>query len=64
MNPQESHPTLEQVQETSEKIKAVCQQADAGIALLDDLIAQLDDQIRSSSLYSYRLNRAKRLLNF
>lgn len=56
-------PNLEQVQQTSARIKEVCQRADAGISILDDLIAQLDQQIRSSPMYSYRLNKAKHLLN-
>ena len=56
-------PNLEQVKQTSTKIKEVCQRADAGISILDDLIAQLDQQIRSSPMYSYRLNKAKHLLN-
>ncbi|HEY9694454.1 MAG TPA: hypothetical protein V6D15_19805 [Oculatellaceae cyanobacterium] len=56
-------PNLEQVQQTSAKIKEVCQRADAGISILDDLIAQLDQQIRSAPMYSYRLNKAKHLLN-
>jgi cell fate (sporulation/competence/biofilm development) regulator YlbF (YheA/YmcA/DUF963 family) len=32
--------------------------------ILDDIIAQLQENIRSSPVYQYQLKRAKRLLNF
>lgn len=47
-------PDLEQIKKTSAKAQEICQRADAGIAILDDLIAQLDKQIRDSILYKYR----------
>jgi hypothetical protein len=56
-------PDIEKVKQTSAKVKELCQRADAGILILDDLIAQLEENIRSSSLYRYRLNKAKKLLN-
>nr|ADN14812.1 conserved hypothetical protein [Gloeothece verrucosa PCC 7822] len=54
---------VEKVKQTSLKVKEVCKRADAVISILDDLIAELDQQIRTSSLYHYRLNKAKNLLN-
>jgi hypothetical protein len=51
------------VKQTSAKVKELCQRANAGILILEDLIAQLEENIRSSALYRYRLNKAKRLLN-
>ncbi|PSB03984.1 hypothetical protein [Merismopedia glauca] len=56
-------PDIEKVKQTSAKVKELCQRADARILILDDLIAQLEESIRSSPLYRYRLNKAKRLLN-
>ncbi|HEY9852073.1 MULTISPECIES: hypothetical protein [Aerosakkonemataceae] len=56
-------PDLETVKQTSAKMKEICNRADAGILVLDSLIAQLEEQIHSSPLYRYRLNRAKQLLN-
>lgn len=56
-------PDLEKLKETSAKVREICKRADAGISILDDLIAQLEEEIRSSTLYQYRLNKAKRLLN-
>lgn len=53
---------LEQVKITSAKVKILCQRMDAEILILDDIIAQLEEQNRNSPLYQYRLNKAKRLL--
>jgi hypothetical protein len=56
-------PNIEKVKQTSAKVKELCQRADAGILILDDLIAQLEENIRSYGLDHYRLNKAKKLLN-
>jgi DNA replication protein DnaC len=56
-------PDIEQIKATSAKVKALCQRMDAEILILDDIIAQLEEENRRSLLYQYRLNRAKRLLN-
>ena len=56
-------PDMEKVKATSAKVQALCQRMDAEILVLDDIIAQLDEEIRQSPLYQYRLNKAKRLLN-
>lgn len=56
-------PNIEKVKQTSAKVKEICQRADTGISILDDLIAQLEENIRSSNLYRYRLNKAKQLPN-
>ncbi len=55
-------PDMEQVKATSAKVKILCQRMDAEILILDDIIAQLEEQNRNSPLYKYRLNKAKRLL--
>lgn len=60
---QQHQSDLEKVKQTSAKIKEVCQRSNAGIAILDELISQLETQIHSSSLYRYRLKKAKDLLN-
>ena len=56
-------PDMEQIKATSAKVKALCQRMDAEILILDDIIAQLEEENRRSPLYQYRLNKAKRLLN-
>jgi hypothetical protein len=56
-------PDIEKIKATSAKVKVLCERMDAEILILDDIIAQLDEQIRSSPLYIYRLNKAKRLLS-
>ena len=55
-------PDIEQVKATSAEVKILCQRIDAEILILDDIITQLEEQNRNSSLYQYRLNKAKRLL--
>lgn len=57
-------PDIEKVKERSAKIQEICKRADANILILDDIIAQLEADNRSSPVYQYRLKRAKRLLNF
>ncbi len=56
-------PDIEQVKKTSIKFQELFKRMDAEILILDDIMAQLDEQNRSSPLYIYRLNKAKRLLN-
>jgi hypothetical protein len=55
-------PDMEKIKATSAKVKVLCQRMDAEILILDDIIAQLEEQNRSSPVYQYRLNKAKRLL--
>ena len=57
-------PDLETVKARSAKIQAICKRADANILVLDEIIALLEENIRSSPVYQSRLRRAKRLLNF
>lgn len=59
MTPEKFSPDMEQIKKTSAKVQEMCQHADAGIAILDDLIAQLDEEIRASALSKYRLNKTK-----
>lgn len=63
MTQEQFTPDIEQIKATSAKVKALCERMDAEILILDDIIAQLDEQNRASPLYIYRLNKAKRLLN-
>ncbi|NJM67363.1 MAG: hypothetical protein HC851_17650 [Acaryochloris sp. RU_4_1] len=52
-------PKLDRIHQRAAKVQEICQQADEGILMLDELIAQLEEQIRSSSVYRYRLNRSE-----
>jgi hypothetical protein len=63
MTQQTPPPDLETVKQRAAQVQDICKRADAGILILDDLIAQLEQDIRSSSLYRYRLNKAMHLLN-
>jgi hypothetical protein len=63
MTQQNPPPDLETVKQRAAQVHDICKRADAGILILDDLIAQLEQDNRSSSLYRYRLNKAKHLLN-
>ena len=62
MTQEKSIPDIEQIKATSAKVKKLCERMDAEILILDDIIAQLDEQNRNSPVYQYRLNKAKRLL--
>jgi hypothetical protein len=55
-------PDMEQIKKTSLKFQELFKRMDAEILILDDIIAQLDEQNRNSPLSQYRLNKAKRLL--
>ncbi len=55
-------PNIEQIKKISLKFQELCKRMDAEILILDDIIAQLDEQNRNSPVYQYRLNKAKRLL--
>jgi hypothetical protein len=62
MTEQRQLPDIEKVKQTSTKIREICKRADANILILDDIIAQLEESIRSSPVYQYRLKRAKQLV--
>nr|OEJ74781.1 hypothetical protein BH720_12955 [Desertifilum tharense IPPAS B-1220] len=62
MTQQSPFPNIENVKQTSTKIKELCSRADAEILILDHLIAQLEAQNSSSPLSFYRLKEAKRFL--
>jgi hypothetical protein len=55
-------PDLQKVKQWSEKMQAICQRWDALIAVTDDMIIELEEQIRQQPDRLYRLNQAKRLL--
>ncbi len=63
MTQQISPPDLEIVKRRAAQVQDICKRADASILILDDLIVQIEQNIRSSSPYRYRLNKAKHLLN-
>jgi hypothetical protein len=52
-------PDIEAAKRRAAKVQEICKRADAGIAVLDDLIARLEKDIFASKLYQYRLRRAK-----
>lgn len=56
-------PALKTVQERASRVQQICQRADAGIVLLDDLIGTLEEDARTSSLYQYRLQKAGKVLD-
>ncbi len=62
MTPEKFTPDMEQIKKTSLKFQEICKRMDAQILILDDIIAQLDEQNKNSLLYQNRLNKAKRLL--
>lgn len=62
MTQQPPPPDMERIKQRAAKVQEICKRADAEILILDDLIAQLEEKIRSSPLYRYRLHKAKRLL--
>jgi len=62
MNQTSSTPSLEKVKQRAAKIQEICRRADAEILILDELIAQVESENRSSRVNLYRLNKAKNLL--
>lgn len=55
-------PDLKTVQERARRVQKICQRADAGILLLDDLISQLEEEARTSPLHQYRLQKAGKVI--
>lgn len=56
---QQPQPEPEKVQQTVAKMREVCRQFDSLNFALDELIAQIEADIRNSPLTAYRLGRAK-----
>jgi hypothetical protein len=56
---QQPIPNPEKVQQTVTKMREVCHQFDALNFALDQLIAQVETDIRNSPLTAYHLDRAK-----
>lgn len=56
-------PDLQKVKQWSAKMEEICQHWDALIAVTDDMIMELEDQIRHQPDRIDKLNKAKRLLN-
>lgn len=63
MTQQMSPPDLEIVKRRASQVQNICERADVGILILDDLIAQVEQNIRSSSPYRYHLSKEKHSLN-
>jgi hypothetical protein len=57
---QQAIPDPEKVKKTVRELRAVCRQFDALNFQLDELIAQVDLEIRNSSLTAYRLGKTTR----
>ncbi len=57
---QQAIPDPEKVKKTVRELRAVCRQFDALNFQLDELIAQVDLEIRNSSLTAYRLGKTAR----
>ena len=56
-------PDIEKVKQWAEKMQEICKRWDALILVTDDMIAQLEKQIRQQPSEIYRLKKAKHLLN-
>jgi hypothetical protein len=54
-------PDLETVNQRFAKVQEIYNRADAEILILDDIISRLEQDIRSSKLYQFRLIRAQKL---
>lgn len=63
MTEQPQPPDLQKVKQWSAKMQEICDRWDALIAVTDDMIIELEEQIRQQPDRIYRLNKAKRLLN-
>jgi hypothetical protein len=63
MSEQAQPPDLETVKQWSKKTQEICQRWDALIAVTDDMIIELEEQIRQQPDRIRKLNKAKRLLN-
>jgi hypothetical protein len=63
MNQQKQPPSPEKVQRWTAKMQAICDRWDAHILVLDDMIAQLEADIRHQPMYIDRLKKAKQLIN-
>ncbi len=59
MTQQPQLPEPEKVKQTVTKMREVCRQFDSLNFALDELIAQIEADIRNSPLTAYRLGRAK-----
>ncbi|WP_017293346.1 hypothetical protein [Geminocystis herdmanii] len=60
----EKTPNLEKIQERAKKMQKNCHRWDALISVTEDLITQLEEEIRQQPNYIYRLEKAKNSLNF
>jgi hypothetical protein len=60
---QQQPPDIEKVKQRAAQMQEICKRWDALILVTDDMIAQLEEQIRQQPNEVYRLKKAKRLLN-
>ncbi len=56
-------PSLEKIEARSRQFEELNQRWDALIAIADDMILELEANMRQHPLYRSRVDRAKRLLN-
>lgn len=63
MTEQWQPPSLEKVKQRAAKMQEINKRWDAHILVLDDMIAELEAEIRQQLPYRHRLEKAKRLLN-
>jgi hypothetical protein len=59
MNQELQPPDLEKVKQWLEKTQQICDRWDALIAVTDDMIVELEEQIRQQRDRIYKLNKAK-----
>ncbi len=63
MSKMDKSPSLDNIKQRAEKMQKDCQRWDALISVTDDLISQLEGEIRQQPNYIYRLEKAKNSLN-
>lgn len=63
MSQTEKLPNLDKIKQRATQMQKDCQRWDALISVTEDLISQLEEQIRQQPNYIYRLEKAKTSLN-
>ncbi len=63
MSLMEKLPNLDNIKKRAEKMQKDCERWDALVSVTDDLISQLEGEIRQQPNYIYRLTKAKNSLN-
>jgi hypothetical protein len=63
MSQTEKLPNLDKIKKRATRMQEYCHRWDALISVTEDLISQLEEQIRQQPNYIYRLEKAKNSLN-